>query len=126
MAKSIKFRNNIYLDSKGITHRNQLLNDILEQLLYGGYQAQYTPAHMAQMTAENHSSVIDTSKTHLFQTNWKDYSQYDTRFSGVLGIFIKAGTNSTGGVAIIFFYNGNIGLNVWIDGNRWGGWKWLH
>ena len=66
MAKSIKFRNNIYLDSKGITHRNQLLNDILEQLLYGGYQAQYTPAHMAQMTAENHSSVAGFSTSIAF------------------------------------------------------------
>ncbi len=125
MGKSIKFRNNIFISSEGVTHRRQLLSEILENLLYGGYQAQYTPSQMAQMTAENHSSIINTSKSHLFQTNWQDYSQYDTRFSGVLGIFLKAGTNSTGGIAIIFFYNGNIGINVWIDGNRWGGWKWI-
>ena len=125
MSKSIKFKNNTFLDSAGVTHRRQILSDILEQLLYGGYQAQYTPSQMAQMTAENHSSIIDTSKTHLFQTNWQDYSHYDTRFAGVLGVFLKAGTNSTGGIAIIFFYNGNIGINVWIDGNRWGGWKWI-
>lgn len=125
MNKSIKFRNNIYLDTQGITHRNQLLSEILEQFLYGGNQAQYTPSQMSQMTSGNRLSVIDTSKSHLFQTSWQDYSLYDSRFSGVLGIFLKSSPNSTGGIAIIFFYAGAIGVNVWIDGNRWGGWKWL-
>jgi hypothetical protein len=125
MNKSIKFKNNIFVSSNGITHRRQLLSEILENLLYGGYQAQYTPSQLSQMTLDNRSSIIDTSKSHLFQTNWKDYSSYDHRFSGVLGIFLKASSNSTGGVAIIFFYAGAIGVNVWIDGNRWGGWKWL-
>lgn len=34
MAKSIKFKNNNYLDSKGITHNKKLLNEILENILY--------------------------------------------------------------------------------------------
>ena len=126
MSKSIKFRNNTYLDSKGISHNRSLLSDILNNLINGGSPVLYHPSQLSQMTSENRSTIIDTNKTHLFYSDWLDYASYDNKFSGVLGIYLKGvGTTSAGGVAIIFFYAGNIGINIRIDNNRWGGWKWL-
>ena len=126
MSKSIKFRNNTYLDSKGITHNRSLLSDILGNLLNGGSPVVYHPYQLAQMTSENRTAVIDVTKTHLFYSDWQDYASYDNRFCGVLGIYLRGvGTSSTGGVAIIFFYNNAIGINVRIDYNRWGGWRWI-
>ena len=126
MRKSIKFRNNTYLDSKGITHNRRLLSDILNNLINGGSPVLYHPAQLSQMTNGNSTAIIDVTNTHLFYSDWLDYASYDNKLSGVLGIYLKGvGTTSTGGVAIIFFYNGNIGINIRIDNNRWGGWRWL-
>ncbi len=126
MSKSIKFRNNTYLDSKGITHNRRLLSDILNNLINGGSPVLYHPAQLSQMTNGNSTAIIDVTNTHLFYSDWLDYASYDNKLSGVLGIYLKGvGTTSTGGVAIIFFYNGNIGINIRIDNNRWGGWRWL-
>lgn len=126
MSKSIKFRNGNYIDSSSIAHSRNLLSDILNNLVYGKGSVEYNPAHLTQMTSENRESIIDTSKTYLFHTNWKDYASHDSRFPGVLGIYIKGyGTTSTGGVAIIFYYGGAIGVNVRIDNNRWSGWRWV-
>lgn len=126
MSKSIKFRNDTYLDTSGVSHSKETLSDILNNLISGTNPKGYHPSDMASMTNNNYSKIIDVTKTHLFHTDWLNYSSYDQRFSGVLGMFIKSsGNTSTGGVAIIFFYAGSIGINVWIDNNRWGGWKWL-
>lgn len=126
MSKAIKFKNNTYLDSSGIVHDKVSLKDILNNIVSSGKGIEYTPAQMSSMTNGNTSAVIDISKTHIFYTSWKDYASYDNRFPGTLGIYIKSpGSTSTGGVAIIFFYAGAIGVNVRIDNTRWGGWKWL-
>ena len=126
MSKSIKFKNNTYLDSSSIVHNKTALSEILGNIITGSSGTKYTPAQMAAMTSGNTSAVIDISKTHLFYTDWDNYASYDNRFPDTLGIYIKSpGSTSTCGVAIIFFYAGAIGVNVRIDNTRWGGWKWL-
>jgi len=126
MSKAIKFKNNTYLDTSGVVHNKVNLKDILNNIVTGSAGNKYTPAQMASMTSGNTSSVIDITKTHLFYTDWTDYASYDNRFPGALGIYVKSpGSTSTGGVAVIFFYAGAIGVNVRIDNTRWGGWKWL-
>lgn len=126
MSKSIKFKNNTYLDSSSITHNKILLSEILGNIITGNSGIRYTPAQMSSMVSENKETIINVTKTHIFYTDWTDYASYDHRFPGVLGIYIKSsGSTSTGGVAIIFHYAGAIGINIRIDNNRWGGWKWL-
>lgn len=126
MSKSIKFRNNVYLDTSSICHMKEQLSLILNNIVSGTNGKLYHPSDLSSMTSGNSSSIIDVTKTNIFHTDWSDYSKYDQRFSGTMGIYIKnPGATSTGGVAIIFFYAGSIGVNVRIDNNRWGGWKWL-
>ena len=126
MSKSIKFKNNQYLDSSSITHSRKSLSSILNNLVTGSNPVAYHPGDLSSMSSGNTSAIIDVSKTYIFNTDWTNYSSYDSRFSGVIGIYIKGfGASSSGGVAIIFFYSGAIGINIRIDNNRWGGWKWL-
>ena len=126
MNKAIKFKNNTYLDSTSIVHNKENLKTILDDLLNKNNLIQYHPGDMDRMKSENHEEVIDVSHNYLFYTDWKDYSLYNTHFAGVLGIYLKGSDfTSTGGVAIIFFYGGAIGVNIRIDSNRWGGWKWF-
>lgn len=126
MSKAIKFKNNTYLDTSSIVHNKTNLSEILNNIVTGTTGKKYTPAQLSSMTNGATSEVIDISKTNMFYSDWSNYSSYDNRFAGTLGIYIKnPGGSSTGGVAIIFYYAGAIGINVRIDSTRWGGWKWL-
>lgn len=126
MSKAIKFKNNTYLDTSSIVHNKTSLSEILNNIVTGTTGKKYIPSQLSSMTNGATSEVIDISKTNIFYSDWTNYSSYDSRFPGTLGIYIKnPGATSTGGVAIIFHYAGAIGINVRIDNTRWGGWKWL-
>lgn len=126
MSKAIKFKNGIYLDSSGITHKNEALKDILDNFISGTNSKLYHPRDLNLMTPGKTDKILDLSKSYIFYTDWQDYATYGQEFSGVLGVHLKSsGNTSTGGVVIIFHYAGQIGINIRIDDNRWGGWKWI-
>lgn len=70
----------------------------------------YTPAQFESLN-------IETSYTHTFGVNWKDYQNHST--AGYGGIYIK-GIGSAGGKLIYWNYSNTIRYSrIYIDGNRW-------
>lgn len=128
MSKSIKLKNEHYLDSKSIAHNKTLLSNILKNAINSQVEQQsYNPSQVSTMTSDAISAScggIDTSHSYIFNTTWANSATYDVDLCGNLGIFIKLNKLiSTSGVAIMFHYTGTILINIWIDGNRWSGWK---
>lgn len=125
MPKSGKLPAGHFWNSSSIEHNRIPLKDILKNIPNIEIEEKsYTAKDLAKMTeGAPTANGIDTSHSYMFKTGWEGVGSYSSKLMGVMGFFIKGSSISTGGIAIIFTYVGDILVNVWIDKNRWGGWK---
>lgn len=108
MSKSIKFRNNTYLDTSSISHKNISLNSIIDKRMYG-YQD--TPAgdikELLRKKIEYGSSLCSqNNESVVFSGGWQNVNFGVTLYSQT-GSTKHAIWFSTSGVYFGRQYNGN-------------------
>lgn len=84
MSKSFKFKNNIYLDSKGITHNKELLSNLLTNL---------TPLIKREEFTVDGFLESGTAYKEIF--SYENNKDSDLRMS-IMHVYIKWNSNATG------------------------------
>lgn len=108
MSKSIKFKNNNYLDSSSITHNKHQLNDILNKHFYGYEDTLGTDIYEILRNKMEYGSSLCTkeAETVMFGGGWKGENfglsifSKDNLVKHLIWISIM-------GVYICRYYNGN-------------------
>lgn len=114
MSKSFKFKNNMYLDTKGIVHNKQLLSDILNK--FYGFEKKYYAGKTLNC------NEIVSSGVYIIDIN-NTITNRPTKVVNDIEALIVIETNKESIVLQIWFNYNNALYYRWKWWGNWGPWK---